>query len=447
MMAPALLPASFLAVIPIPRDIQLPLPGDGVLLQALLVMAFLFHILFVNLMVGGSLIGLALEIRGRRDQDYDRLAYEIARTITVNKSLAVVLGVGPLLIINVYYTLYFYSANALTGTAWISIVPLVIAAFLVAYAHKYSWHRLDRARWLRLALGGLAALLFLCIPLIFLSNINLMLFPDRWPQVRGFLSALSLPNVLPRYLHFLLASVAIAALFMVGYFGRAAYPADKAYTRLDRPALRRLFYRIALAASLAQLVAGPLLLLTLPRVGLSWQLYAVIAVGACCGLAAMILMGQEVMASAARAQHRFLAVFALITLTAFVMGYGRHVYRENAVREHRQLMAERTREFSWAAGAALWRQATGLQKVELPLGQQIFENTCSACHAVDRVLVGPPVLEIARIYAGDPEGIVRWTSAPGRRRAGFPVMPAFKMGEQKLSAVAEYMLQVGADGT
>ena len=78
-------------------------------------MLFLLHILFVNLMVGGSLLTLAYEIRGLRRPELDQLAREIAATVTVNKSLAVVLGVGPLLAINVLYTLYFYTANSLTG--------------------------------------------------------------------------------------------------------------------------------------------------------------------------------------------------------------------------------------------------------------------------------------------------------------------------------------------
>ena len=192
--------------LPIPRDIPLPLPADPVLLQALLVMLFLVHILFVCLMVGGSLIGLAAEIMGRRREDFDNLAREIVKTITVNKSLAVVLGVGPLLAINVLYTVYFYSANALTGAAWIAIVPLVTAAFLAAYAHKYSWDRLQGAKGLHIAIGAFSSLLFLLIPFIFLSNINLMLFPAQWSHVHGFFSALLLPNVIPRYLHFVLAS-------------------------------------------------------------------------------------------------------------------------------------------------------------------------------------------------------------------------------------------------
>ena len=126
-------------LVPIPLDLPLPLPAVRSHLEVAIVLTFLLHILFVNLMVGGSVLTFVFQLLGRRHRDYDRLARQIGATITVNKSLAVVLGVGPLLAMNALYTLYFYSANALTGAAWISIVPLVAMAFLVTSAHKYSW--------------------------------------------------------------------------------------------------------------------------------------------------------------------------------------------------------------------------------------------------------------------------------------------------------------------
>jgi hypothetical protein len=46
---------------------------------------------------------------------------------------------------------------------------------------------------------------FLFIPLIFLTNVNLMMFPEKWGTVHGFLEALVLPNVFPRYFEFLFA--------------------------------------------------------------------------------------------------------------------------------------------------------------------------------------------------------------------------------------------------
>jgi len=432
---------------PRPLDIPLPLPADAVLLQALLVVLFLAHILFVNLMVGGSLLTVAFELVGRRRSDFDTLARAVAGTVTVNKSLAVVLGVGPLLGLNVLYTVYFYSANALTGAAWISLVPLVTVAFLVTYAHKYTWDRLAGLKGLHLGLGIAGAALFLVIPLIFLANINLMLFPGRWPQVAGIGSALALPNVWPRYLHFLAASVAVTGLFLLFFFLRSGDPVEARFRELDRPALRRRFYGIALGGSAAQLVFGPLVLATLPHQGLSWYLIGVITVGVACALSAMTLMWRESAAPRPRAMPRAALIFTLLSLTVFAMGYGRHVYRETALAEHRALMAAHTRDLGWLAAAAQWREATGQHTVRVPLGQQIYEGTCAACHAIDRVVVGPSLQEIAGLYAENPGGIATWAANPGRKRAGFPPMPAFKLGDEKLQAVADYMLQLGGSPT
>ena len=433
-----------LAVLPLPRDIPLPMPADPGLLQALLVVLFLLHILFVNLTVGGSLLALWAEWTGRRRPAFDALAHAIVRTITVNKSLAVVLGVGPLLIINVIYTVFFYSANALTGAAWAMIVPLVTAAFLAAYAHKYSWERLAHRKGLHLALGGLSSLLFLIVPFIFLANINLMLFPERWTQVHGFLSALLLPNALPRYLHFVTASVSVTALFLLLWFTRPGFPLDTELPGFDRPTLRRLFYRIALGATSLQLLAGPLVLFTLPRAGWSGFLWIVIGTGVTCALSAIALMARESLRSDNRVGSHYLLIVGLITTTVFCMGYGRHVYRETAVTAHREAMAARTADYGWATAAAQWREATGTGPDTTPLGERIFNGTCASCHALDRVLVGPSLREIAQLYTGNPGGIARWADAPGKKRAGFQQMPAFRLGSEKLLAVAEYMLQLGS---
>ena len=84
--------------LPIPHDFPLPMPASVIDLQGLIVVLFLAHLLFVNLMVGGALLTVAFEIRGLRRPPYDALARKIAATVTVNKSIAVVLGVGPLLV-------------------------------------------------------------------------------------------------------------------------------------------------------------------------------------------------------------------------------------------------------------------------------------------------------------------------------------------------------------
>lgn len=430
-------------LVPMPRDITLPLPLDTGVLEILIVALFLFHILFVNVMLGGSTLTLFYEVLGRKRPEFDALAREIGKTITVSKSLAVVLGVGPLLAINLLYTLYFYSANALTGLAWISLVPLVSMAFLLTYLHKYTWDRLAENKGLHIALGAMATGLFWLIPFIFLSNINLMLFPERWPEVHGFLSALTLPNVLPRYLHFLLASLALTGLGGVAWFGRREYPVETALPGFDRPRLRRTFYSLTFGATLLQAVVGPLLYFTLPVRGVTAYLTLVILLGIAAAVTFTILLWKEIVGPDRRIGRFFAPIILLATLTVSCMAYGRHLYREASLTDHRQAMLLRTADFERASAAA----AAGLlpPKESVPLGQKVFETVCSGCHAVDKTLVGPPLTEIATIYANNPAGIVAWAKAPGRKRPGVPPMPPFaSLPAGQLEAVAEYMLQLGA---
>lgn len=331
--------------LPVPNDIPLPLPASEPVLVAVLIVFFLMHIVFVNFMVGGALLTFCYEIRGLTERRYDRLAYEVASTITANKSLAVVLGVGPLLAINALYTVHFYTANALTGTFWISIVPLVAGVFILTYIHKYLWHWMDRAKGFHIALGAIICALFLFIPLIFLANINLMLFPEKWGSVQGFFSALALPNVLPRYVHFVLACPAMTGLFLVWLFRRKSEE-EIAATGFTRAELMRKGYRWALWPTIAQFVVGPVVLMTLPETREPLKVVmAVFGVAILVSLAMTHLMFVETRRSAEAIGRSFASICVLMLLTVALMGIGRHLYREAAVAPHREMVRVKTEQY------------------------------------------------------------------------------------------------------
>lgn len=429
---------------PIPRDLPLPLPASAFYLEPLLVVAFVAHLVFVNLLVGSSILVFALELRGRKDRDFDRLARALATTITVNKSLAVVLGVAPLLILSVLYTVHFYTANALTGTAWIGLIPGIAVTFLLLYLHKYSWDRLADAKGVHLGILGVALALLLFIPLVFLTNVNLMTFPDRWTAVRGFVDALTLPNVLPRYLHFLAASLVSTSLFGVAWFGRASFPAEDHFERLTRPELRRWFYGVALVVSLAQFVIGPLVLLTLPSQGINAVVLAEVAVGVSLAIPAVWMMWREVIAH--EPGRRYFRIVGLLTVAVVAMALARHNYRYQALRQHRREMARATEAWQLASANAREALRTGVAAAgtAAPDGVALFASSCSGCHAVDTKLVGPSLTEIAALYADNPDGIVAWARAPGKKRADAPQMPAMaQVGDANLRAIANYMLRAG----
>ncbi len=430
--------------IPVPKDIPLDLPSDPHNLKLLVIFVFLLHILFVNLMIGSTLFSLVFEFMGLKKKDYDQLARRITSTIAVNKSLAVVLGVAPLLTLNVLYTVYFYTANSLTGIAWIMVVPLVSVAFLLGYVYKYTWDRLAHQKGVHMAIGAGAAILFLLIPFIFLSNINLMQFPDRWPEVGGWLSTVILPNVIPRYIHFIIGSIAVSGLFFAGYFTVREYPAEKVFEELDRPKLRQIFYSIAFSATAANFLAGPLLLFTLPTQGLSWTMVGIIFCGVALAVIAFVLLWREIVTPKITYALRFYMIIALLTGTVIFMATGRQVYRENAISPHRQAMDDETLAYMSMVNVAQWRLSQGLGIAEgdasLSPGEKVFQNVCATCHALDQRLVGPSLKEIAEIYKDDIDGMIQWIKDPGKKRPDYPPMPAIKLSESQYQAVANYVL-------
>ncbi len=438
-----------MAQIPVPRDLELPLPIPREDLKIILVLVFLAHILFVNLMVGGSLLTVFFEILGLSSKKFDSLAKRIAQTITVNKSLAVVLGVGPLLCISLVYTTHFYSANALTGYAWISVVPLVTLAFLLTYLHKYTWDKwVGSAKRMHVFVGLSTVILFVSVPLIFLTNINLMLFPDSWQEIKGFFSSLRVGNVFPRWFHFLSASLAITGLFLSWWLGRKAYPVEQVLEGFTRPYLRRLFLRVAFYVSLAQLLFGPLVLFTLPAAGITSGLLIWLSVGIIFVVTFLYVLNSEINRDDNAIGRKFHWVIAILTLVVLIMGTVRHTYREASLAPHRQMISDRTDTYHSIELATMMRIEAGLGAGDAigggPTGEKIFIN-CAACHAVDRVLAAPSLIDVYSVYKENPDGIVQWAKEPGRKRLEFAPMPSFKhLGDEQLLLVAKYILEQGA---
>jgi cytochrome c551/c552 len=79
----------------------------------------------------------------------------------------------------------------------------------------------------------------------------------------------------------------------------------------------------------------------------------------------------------------------------------------------------------------------------LARGEAIYARSCLACHARETRLIGPPLTEIARLYANDPSAIARWAKAPGRKRPDFPPMPPVALPDEDLAAAGAYMVMVG----
>lgn len=435
---------------PVPKDIPLDLPLPEWLLVTLLVVSFLLHIIFINLMVGGSIVTLWAQIKGLKNKEYDTFAHEIAKTITVNKSIAVVLGVAPLLSINTLYTIYFYSANALTGFAWIMIIPLVTIAFLLTYLHKYTWSTFENSRKLHIVIMALAVAIFLFIPLIFLTNVNLMMFPEKWGTVQGFLSALILPNVFPRYLEFLGACIAVTGIFIVWYNNRKAYPIEEIYTSFTRYSIKKIGYSIATIGLSLQIFFGVIVLFTLPSKGISYSVIGVMSLAGILLAVALWFSYQTIVGEKDKIDLHFRKI--ALSIFAFMLFYGgsRQMYRHNSLEKHQELVAAHTGEFQKLSKEA--RENPVEESVELEIdpslgelakGTAIFNQYCVACHKPNEILVGPPISEMASIYKNDETGLINWIRVPGKKRDDMPQMPGFpQLSDNDLNELSKFILTI-----
>jgi hypothetical protein len=209
---------SVLAAIPDPDPIPLPAPTE--LLTFLLVVTFLLHLVPMNFVLGGSLLMVVSYVRARgaaddRARHHRRLIEILARAFPPAIAFTITLGVAPLLFIQVLYGQLFFSSSILMAWPWLGVVGLLLLGYYAAYWHTFQHTRLGQAAaWVALAVAAT----FLVIAFLFVNNFSLLQNPEVWRPLylsdrRGLhLYAVWDGGVLPRYLHFVFAALALTGL-------------------------------------------------------------------------------------------------------------------------------------------------------------------------------------------------------------------------------------------
>jgi len=248
--------------------------------EALLLLTFVLHVLFMNLTVGSAVIALVGRFTGRQ-QD---LARELGHRLPTTLALQINFGVAPLLFVQVLYGQFLYTSSVLMAGWWLSAILAVIFGYYCLYIHDAKFE--SGPRLSRLALMfSLAMLLY--TGFLLSGNMTLMLRPEAWgvyvQNPLGSFLNVSDPTLWARYTHMILAAPAVAGLY-VALIGGKKRRLDwvehglKWFTRL----------------TMAQLLVGPWLLMALPRpvmlafMGQDQLATALLAAGVLVGLAALL---------------------------------------------------------------------------------------------------------------------------------------------------------------
>ncbi|MEY2994856.1 MAG: hypothetical protein RL357_1791 [Pseudomonadota bacterium] len=308
------------------RD-QAGVPSHPVIFLILGVLTFALHIAAVQVMLGAA----TLTLRGafQADVKWRRLASAMLVTAKIAVSVAIVIGVAPLLFVQVVYDPFWYTSNVLSAWWVIGFILLLIGGYIAMYAFYWKNHDIvaDGGR------GGywmvLSIVLLLTVGFIVHSLSNQMFYPERWiewyaPSGQIDPSGHSLHQWhISRFLFFIALSAPVTGAWLLAYrrYLQGAKETDVAYLGF----VLSLAQRLMVIGGVVSVLIGAAWMMSLPEkmqwfAGSLWMWLAVAA------LLAVVAMPMALRARLDQGVWGY-AVFGAGAVALIVVGVAREVLR------------------------------------------------------------------------------------------------------------------------
>jgi len=239
-----------------------PLPAPYWVLKLLLIVTFLLHILAMNLVLGGGMLALVARWGSRNRESGARMFVDIGKKLPVLLPATITLGIAPLLFLQVIYGQFFYTCCIVMAWPWQMVLVLLTIAY---YGFYYVSYRAGGQGGRAAGVMLVSVILVFLIGFVFTNNLTLAQTPSRWAgkyfaSAAGWHLNLTEPTLIPRYLHFVVAALAVGGLLLV-FLARANWTRDHEYARQ----LLQFGGKAFMYATMVQFVVGIVFLVSLPR--------------------------------------------------------------------------------------------------------------------------------------------------------------------------------------
>ena len=242
-------------------------PSHPIIFLVLGVVTFALHMAAVQVMLGAGVLTLRGAFSAERY--WRRLAAAMLTTAKIAVSVAIVIGVAPLLFVQVVYDPFWYTSNVLSAWWVIGFILLLIAGYIALYVFYWKNHDIeaDGGRGGIWVVASLA--LLLSVGFIVHSLTNQMLFPENWMSwyapngvVQPDGQSLHYWN-LPRFGFFIALSAPVVGAWLFAYrrYLQASEQPDAAYLAWLAPLAQKLM----LVGGVVAVVLGAVWMATLPE--------------------------------------------------------------------------------------------------------------------------------------------------------------------------------------
>lgn len=437
----------------IPGDIPLPLPTGGLefmepFFHGLLVVAWVVHILFINVLLGASLASVYFNKKGARDNNpvFDRVGYMLTTPVTISENMGALWGVAPLLLVSILITPLFYSASIMNSPHWLHIIYGNIVAFLLSYLYKYTWHKLEHRKSLHILIGTVAVALFFTLPLAFMSTVQLAMTPSTWTFNTHFWDVLLRSDTFFRLVHFYLASFAVTGVFMLVY---GMYK-RKSSNELDREAgvvLTRTGKSWFIIPTVLNFFIGPLVLFSFPSYGIEaffnngyqWLILLTI-------ILALYIVYQLLkdFFNDDLPPARVWTVVGVMLVAIISMASLRHGMRMGLISPVLAASKAKTEVFQRESLVAFEEAKNAPKPVTdaaTPVGKALADkHGCLACHGADQKIIGPAYKDVAaKMYTQEQIVALVHTPKPENWPGFTPMPPMPQVPADDIKQIAQWI--------
>jgi hypothetical protein len=294
-----------------------PLPAPYWIFKLLLVVTFILHILAMNCLLGGTVLALAAKWRAKNRELGSHIFADVSKKLPVLLPATITLGIAPLLFLQVLYGQFFYASSIVVAWPWLLVLAFLTVAY---YGFYYASFRSGKDSGKAATVTFFSLILVFLIGFVYSNNLTLSQTPLRWrakyfANPSGWNLNIGEPTLIPRFLHFVVAAIAVGGLLLV-FLAFARWNQDREYAR----GLFQLGGKSFMFATMAQFVVGIWFLVSLPReyrmlfLGDNLIMTILLVVGVAGGITAIFLMSE-----ALRKENVRFAAYIISSIVAVVI--------------------------------------------------------------------------------------------------------------------------------
>ncbi len=440
-------------------NIVLPQSSEHmVLLRYLLGLTSVLLIPYLSALFGMLGYSLFYGRKGKKDENpvYLRFAKELVSIITLNKSMAVALGVVPFVSAIFCYAqlLHLSDAQSVIGYLTASFIFFIISLLMI-YSYRHSLHIKDlfaavsdgnqldeytknevreyknKANVIT-GKAGIWGFIFLIISTyLFIAAIQLASDSFALETQPSFFGVIFSLNAISYYLFFTAVSFALSSAIIIYYYFRPS--TEEKYQSAD---FNNYVKKISLRNGLVFTILLPALivlnLIFKPGIALTTSLFATLLLSLFLIMIISNMFYTMIKASEVKYGSSILLMFVILFI--FVIAKDQMAF-SSATKLQFQKLTQNYTEYENNLKAEL-----GIDIAPIS-GEDIYNGRCIACHQFDQKLVGPPYKEVLPKYDGKMDQLIDFILNPVKVNPEYPAMPNQGLKPNEAKAVAEYLIQ------